>query len=82
MIKPMQIVIAAVTIHPLLIKRLDNNAKLPIRTSDLAAGIDIMANQDIIILPGQCFPVNIGKNSSARRPSSKKWDRHRARSYR
>jgi dUTPase len=58
MIKPVQIVIAAVTMHLLLIKRLDNNAKLPIKTSDLAAGINIMANQDIIILPGQCFSVN------------------------
>jgi dUTPase len=32
---------------------LDNNAKLPIRGSDLAAGIDIMANQDMIIPLGE-----------------------------
>jgi dUTPase len=32
---------------------LDENAKLPIRGSDLAAGIDIMTNQDIIIPPGE-----------------------------
>jgi dUTPase len=51
-------VIAAATIHPLLIKPLDRNAKLPIRGSGLTAGINIMANQDIIILPGQQFPVN------------------------
>jgi dUTPase len=51
--KPEQIVIAAAMMHPLLIKRLDDNTKLPIRGSDLAAGIDIMTNQDIIILSGQ-----------------------------
>jgi dUTPase len=37
--------------HPLLIKQLDKNVELPIRRSDLAAGIDIMTNQDITILP-------------------------------
>jgi dUTPase len=52
LIKPDQIVIAAASMHSLLIKRLDDNAKLPIRGSDLAAGIDIMANQDMIIPPG------------------------------
>jgi dUTP pyrophosphatase len=60
MIKPNQIVIAAASMHPLLIKRLDENAKLPIRGSDLAAGIDIMANEDIIIPPGQRSPINTG----------------------
>jgi dUTP pyrophosphatase len=39
---------------------LDKNVKLPIRGSDLAAGIDIMANQDIIIPPGEQSPVNTG----------------------
>jgi hypothetical protein len=39
---------------------LDNNAKLPIRESNLVAGIDIMINQDIIILPGQQSLVNTG----------------------
>jgi dUTPase len=52
MIKLKQIVIVAVTLHLLLIKQLDDNTRLPIRGSDLAAGIDIMANQDIIILLG------------------------------
>jgi dUTPase len=37
---------------------LENNAKLPIRGSDLAAGIDIMANQEMIIPPGGRSPVN------------------------
>jgi dUTP pyrophosphatase len=60
MIKPDQIVIAAASMHPLLIKRLDNNAKLPIRGSDLAAGIDIMANQDIMIPPGGRAPIKTG----------------------
>jgi dUTPase len=54
-IKPEQIVIAAVIMHLLLIERLDNNAKLPIKGSNLAAGIDIMAIQDIIILPRPMF---------------------------
>jgi hypothetical protein len=58
LIKPDQIVVAAATMHPLLIKQLDNKVKLPIRGSDLSAGIDIMANQEIIILPGQYFSVN------------------------
>jgi dUTP pyrophosphatase len=60
MIKPNQIVKAAASMHPLLIKRLDNNAKLPIRESDLAAGIDIMTNQDMIIPPRERSPVNTG----------------------
>jgi dUTPase len=51
LIKPDQIVIAAASMHPLLIKQLNENAKLPIRGSDLTAGINIMANQDIIIPP-------------------------------
>jgi dUTPase len=60
MIMPEQIVIAAVTLHLLLIKRLDDQAKLPIRGSDLATGIDIIVNQDMIILPGQGAPINTG----------------------
>jgi dUTP pyrophosphatase len=59
-IKFNQIVIAAALIHLLLIKQLDNNAKLPIRKSDLVAAIDIMANQDLIIPPGERSPVNRG----------------------
>jgi dUTP pyrophosphatase len=39
---------------------LDNNAKLPIRASGLAVGIDMIANEDIIILSGQCSPLNTG----------------------
>jgi dUTP pyrophosphatase len=58
MIKHDQIMIAAASIHPLLIKQLDENAKLPIRGSDLVAGINIMANQDMIISPGERSPVN------------------------
>jgi hypothetical protein len=53
MIKPDQIVIVAAMMHSLLIKTLDDKAKLLIRGSDLAAGIDIMANQHIIIIPDQ-----------------------------
>jgi hypothetical protein len=60
MIKPDQIVIAVASMHPLLIKGLDENAKLPIRRSNLTAGIDIMANQDIIIPPGERSLVNTG----------------------
>jgi dUTP pyrophosphatase len=58
MIKPDQIVIAAASMHSLLIKRLDDNAKLPIRGSDFMAGIDIMANQERIIPPGKRSPIN------------------------
>jgi hypothetical protein len=58
MIKPEQIVIAVATIYPLLIKRLNNNVKLPINRLNLVAEIDIMANQDIIILPGQHSPLS------------------------
>jgi dUTPase len=53
-------VIAVASMHPLLVKLLDNNVKLPIRGSDLTAGIDIMSNQDIIIVPGERSPVNTG----------------------
>jgi dUTP pyrophosphatase len=60
MIKPDQIMIAAASMYPLLIKRLHENAKLPIRRSDLVAGIDIMTNQDIIIPAGECSPINTG----------------------
>jgi dUTPase len=60
MIKPDQIVIVVASMHPLLIKRLDNNVKLPIRGSDQVIGIDIMANQDMIIPPGEQSPVSTG----------------------
>jgi dUTP pyrophosphatase len=50
--------IAAASMHPLLIKQLTSNAKLPIRGSNLTAGIDIMANQDMIIALGRRSPVN------------------------
>jgi dUTP pyrophosphatase len=60
LIEPDQIVIAVASMHPLLIKRLDSNTKLSIKRSDLAAGIDIMANQDMIIHPGERSPVNTG----------------------
>jgi dUTPase len=53
-------VIAAATMHLLLIKQLNNNTKLPIRKSDLVVGINIMTNRDIIILSGQHSPVNTG----------------------
>jgi hypothetical protein len=53
MIKPDQIVIAAVSTHPLLIKQLEDNVKLPIRGYDLAVGIDIMAHQAINIPLGE-----------------------------
>jgi dUTP pyrophosphatase len=59
-IKPKQILIAALTMHPLLIKRLDNQAKQPIRRSNLAAGVDIMANQGMIILSAHRAPINTG----------------------
>jgi dUTPase len=39
---------------------LDENAKLLIRGFDLIVGIDIMANQDIIIPPGERSLVNTG----------------------
>jgi dUTPase len=39
---------------------LDGKAKLPIRGSDLAAGIDIMTNQEIIIPSEERSPVNTG----------------------
>jgi dUTPase len=39
---------------------LDNNIKMPIRGSDLAAGIDIMAIPDMIIPSGEQSPVNTG----------------------
>jgi dUTP pyrophosphatase len=60
LIKPDKIVIAVASMHPLLIKRLDDNAKLPIRGLDLAAGIDIMANQEMIIPPRERSPVSTG----------------------
>jgi dUTP pyrophosphatase len=60
LLKSEQIVIAAATIYPLQIKRLNKNIKLPISGLDLAAGIDIMTHQDIIILPDQRTLVNTG----------------------
>jgi dUTP pyrophosphatase len=39
---------------------LDDNVKLLIRGSDLVAGIDILANQDMIILPGRRSPISTG----------------------
>ena len=36
------------------------NAKLPIRGTDLSAGVDIMANEELIIPPKQRRPVQTG----------------------
>jgi hypothetical protein len=93
MIKPDQIVIAAALMYPLLIKQLDNNVKLSIKGSNLVAGIDVMAQQGMIIPPGEQSPVNTGitlmaspgtfcKDCTMKWPSSQPCDRHRGRSYR
>jgi dUTP pyrophosphatase len=60
LIKSEQIVIAVIMIHPLLINGLNENTKLSIRGSELAAGIDITANQDIIILPNHRMLITTG----------------------
>jgi dUTP pyrophosphatase len=60
LLKPKQIVIATTTLHPLLIKQLDKNAKLWIQGADLAPGTDITADQDIILALGQRIPVSTG----------------------
>jgi dUTP pyrophosphatase len=59
-------VIAAATIHPLLIKGLNRNAKLPICGSDLAVGIDIIANQEVMMQPHQRAPIGTGIALAAR----------------
>jgi deoxyuridine 5'-triphosphate nucleotidohydrolase len=46
--------------HSLLIKRLDNNSRLPIRGSNLTAGINIMINQEVILQPHQRAPISTG----------------------
>jgi hypothetical protein len=48
LIKPVQIVIVSVMMDPLFIEPLNENAKIPIRGSNLVAGIDIITNQDIM----------------------------------
>jgi dUTP pyrophosphatase len=60
LLKPEQIVRTAATILSLLVKRLDENIKLSIRGLNLAVGMDIMANQDIIILPNQRALISTG----------------------
>src|SRR5205807_8356273 len=56
-----ELLISAVTaIHPFLIRRLNSNAKLPIRGTDLSAGVDIMANEELIIPLKQQRPVQTG----------------------
>ena len=47
-------------LHPLLIKRLGPEAQLPIRGSNLAAGIDIMANEATVIPQGEQKLVSTG----------------------
>jgi hypothetical protein len=46
--------------HPLLVKRLNGNAKLLTQGSDLVAGINIMTNHDIIIPLNQRVPISTG----------------------
>ena len=52
-LKPELFISAVTAIHPFLIKRLNSNAKLPIRGTDLSAGVNIMANEELIIPPKQ-----------------------------
>ena len=47
-------------LHPLLIKRLEPGAQLPIRGSDLAAGVDIMSNEATVIPQGNRIVVHTG----------------------
>src|SRR5437588_10212915 len=48
------------TLHPLLDKLLQPGAKLPIRGSDLAAGIDVMANELATIPPNARMAISTG----------------------
>src|SRR5437588_3335566 len=59
-LKPKLFISAVTAIHPFLIKRLNPNAKLPIRGTNLSAGVDIMANKELIIPPKQRRPVQTG----------------------
>src|SRR5437588_7120815 len=60
LLSPEIFVSAINTLHPLLVKILQPGAKLPIRGSDLAAGIDIMANELATIPPKERMAISTG----------------------
>src|SRR5205085_11742637 len=58
---PPEIFVSAInTLHPLLVKILQPGAKLPIRGSDLAVGIDVMANELATIPPNERMAISTG----------------------
>src|SRR5205807_5908402 len=59
-LKPELFISAVTVIYPFLTKRLNPNAKLPIRGTNLSAGGNTMANQELIIPPKQHRPVLTG----------------------
>src|SRR5437660_12452656 len=60
LLSPEIFVSAINTLHPLLVKILQPGAKLPIRGSDLAAGIDVMANELVTIPPNERMAISTG----------------------
>src|SRR5437588_1884560 len=58
LLSPEIFVSAINTLHPLLVKILQPGAKLPIRGSDLAAGIDVMANELATIPPNERMAIS------------------------
>ena len=60
LLSPEIFVSAINTLHPLLVKILQPGAKLPIRGSDLAAGIDVMANELATIPPNERMAISTG----------------------
>ena len=59
-LKPEIFVSSINKLHPLLVKRLGPGASLPIRGSNLAAGIDIMANEATVIPQGERRVISTG----------------------
>src|SRR5437588_6570513 len=60
LLSPEIFVSAINTLHPLLVKILRPGAKLPIRGLDLAAGIDVMANELATIPTNERMAINTG----------------------
>src|SRR5437588_98307 len=58
LLSPEIFVSAINTLHPLLVKIRQPGAKLPIRGSDLAAGIDVMANELATIPPNDRMAIS------------------------
>ena len=60
LLSPKIVISSLNALHPLLVKQMKPGAQIPIRGSDVAAGVDLMANEELTIAPHQRTIIGTG----------------------